>query len=106
MSKLWALVRASHPAPVVLVSGVCGALALFAGRGWGSAWVVLAVLAGQLFVGWTNDYVDRGRDSQAHRADKPLAQSELSANAVRNAAIAAGIAAVPLSLASGLAATV
>ena len=105
MKSLWALIRASHPEPVVLVSGVCGALAVFGGRGWSSAWVVLAVLAGQLFVGWTNDYVDRGRDREADRPDKPLAQDEVSADVVRVAAIAAGIAAVPLSLASGVAAT-
>ena len=73
MRTLWALVRCSHPEPVVLVSAVCGVLAVLAGRGWGAAWVVLAVLAGQLFVGWTNDFVDRSRDTEASRTDKPLA---------------------------------
>src|ERR1051326_7865450 len=67
MRTLWALVRCSHPGPVVLVTAVCGALALFAGRRWGTVWVVLAVLAGQLFVGWTNDYIDRARDRDAQR---------------------------------------
>ena len=105
MKTLWALFRCSHPEPVVLVTAVCGALAFFAGRGWGTVWVVLAVLAGQLFVGWTNDYIDRERDEAAHRPDKPLAQREVGAPMVLRSAIAAGIAAVLLSLASGFAAT-
>ena len=105
MGKLWALLRSSHPEPVVLVSGISGALALVAGRGLGTVWVVLAVLAGQLFVGWTNDYVDRGRDRDAQRPDKPVAQGEVDATTVRNSAVAAGVAAVLLSLASGIAAT-
>ena len=56
MRTLWALARCSHPEPVVMVTAVCGVLAILAGRAWGTVWVVLAVLAGQLFVGWTNDY--------------------------------------------------
>lgn len=105
MRTLWALVRCSHPEPVVLVTAVCGVLAVRAGRGWGSVWVVLAVLAGQLFVGWTNDYLDRARDTEAGRADKPLARDELAGDVVRTSAIVAGVAAVLLSLASGIAAT-
>jgi 4-hydroxybenzoate polyprenyltransferase len=75
-----------------------------AGRGPGTLWVVLAVLAGQLFVGWTNDYLDRDRDRAAQRADKPVARGEIEPRIVGVAAIVALVAAVPLSLASGLAA--
>ena len=81
---------------------VTGGLAAVAGRGPGTAWVVLAVLAGQLFVGWTNDYLDRGLDRDAGREDKPLAQDALSPGSVRAAAAVALVAAVPLSLASGV----
>ena len=105
MRTLWALARCSHPEPVVMVTAVCGVLAMLAGRAWGTVWVVLAVLAGQLFVGWTNDYIDRMRDAEAHRTDKPLAQGEISPRLVAIAAVVAGVAAVPLSLASGVAAT-
>jgi 4-hydroxybenzoate polyprenyltransferase len=89
-----------------MVSAVCGVLALLAGRGWGTVWVVLAVLAGQLFVGWTNDYVDGKRDTDARRTDKPIALGEISPRLVAIAAAVAGIATIPLSLASGVAATV
>jgi 4-hydroxybenzoate polyprenyltransferase len=89
---------------VVAVAAVSGFLAVVAGRGPGTVWVVLAVLAGQLFVGWTNDYLDRNLDRAEHRADKPLAGGGIEPRAVAIAAIAALAAAVPLSLASGVAA--
>jgi len=87
-------------------------LVLRAGRGWGVVWVAAAVLAGQLSVGWSNDYVDRGLDQAAHRHDKPLARAaaasdggantRLRPTTVRTAALAALVASVPLSLASGV----
>lgn len=66
---------------------------------------MLAVLAGQLFVGWSNDYLDRGLDSEAERDDKPVAKGEIDPRVVGAAALAALVAAIPLSLASGVAAT-
>jgi 4-hydroxybenzoate polyprenyltransferase len=91
---------------VVAVTATSGLLALGAGRGAGTAWVVLAVLAGQLFTGWSNDYLDRGFDRAAGRSDKPLATGEIEPRAVAAAALAALVAAIPLSLASGVAATI
>lgn len=84
------------------MTAVTGGLAAVAGRGPGTVWVVLAALAGQLYVGWSNDYIDRRRDLDAARGDKPLARGEVSPALVRNAAIVALVAAVPLSLASGV----
>lgn len=61
----------------------------------------LAVAAGQLSVGWCNDYVDRDRDLLAGRRDKPVARGEVSPGSVR-AAAAIALTAVPLlSLLSG-----
>ena len=105
MQKIVDLVRCSGPEPVVVVTAVAGALALGAGRGAGTAWVVLAILAGQLFIGWSNDYLDRDRDRAAGRKDKPIATGRIAARTVGVAAVVALIAAVPLSLASGIAAT-
>src|SRR5437899_10242786 len=105
MGTFAALVRCSHPEPVATVTAVTTILALSAGRGAGAIWVAFAVLAGQLFVGWSNDYLDRDRDRAAGRADKPLAQDQLRAGTVGLAALVAIAAALPLSLASGLAAT-
>ena len=99
----WHLLRCSHPEPVFAVTAANGVLAISAGRGWTTVWVVSAVLAGQLFVGWTNDYLDRDLDARAGRADKPLVAGTVSAQRVRNAALVALIACVPLSLANGVA---
>jgi 4-hydroxybenzoate polyprenyltransferase len=86
------------------VTAITTALALSAGRGVSSVWLALAVLSGQLTVGWSNDYLDRGRDSQANRIDKPIVAGEISAVVVLRAATIALIFCVPLSFASGVAA--
>lgn len=104
MRAAWNLLRCSHPEPVFAVSAASGVLALSAGRGWSTAWVVTAVLAGQLFVGWTNDYLDRDLDQRAGRVGKPVAAGVVPAIQVRNAALLALAACVPLSLANGWAA--
>ena len=96
-----ALGRASHFQPVVAVTTIATALAIAVGRGVGSTWVALAVLTGQLSVGWSNDYLDRGRDRLAGRADKPIVAGTVTARAVGIGALVAAAACVPLSLASG-----
>jgi 4-hydroxybenzoate polyprenyltransferase len=86
------------------VTAITTALALSAGRGVSSVWLALAVLSGQLTVGWSNDYLDRDRDRQANRIDKPIVADEISAGVVLRAATIALIFCVPLSFASGAAA--
>lgn len=96
------LLGASHPEPAVAVTTVTAALAASAGRtAWGVVAVAAAVLAGQLSVGWCNDYVDRERDALAGRRDKPVASGAISPSRVRAAAGAALIAVPLLSLLSG-----
>ena len=98
------LLRASHLPPTLAVTAIATGLALSAGRGVSSLWVSLAILSGQLAVGWSNDYLDRDRDSQANRIDKPIVAGEISAVVVLRAATIALIFSVPLSFASGVAA--
>lgn len=95
------LARACHFQPTMAVTAFTTAMAVGAGRRWGAARVGSAVLAGQLAVGWSNDYLDRDRDRRAGRTDKPIAAGEVSAELVRNCAIAAAVGCVPLSLLSG-----
>lgn len=98
-----ALSRTCHPGPCVAVTVAATALAVAVGRGAGGAVsVAAAVLAGQLSVGWHNDYLDRERDVRAGRSDKPVAKGAVSARTVGVAAGTALVAAVPLSLLSGL----
>jgi 4-hydroxybenzoate polyprenyltransferase len=91
-----------HPGPVVAVTLFAAALA----AGVGSppltvAGVLAAVLAGQLSVGWSNDWIDAGRDVVVGRTDKPVATGAVAVGTVRRAALAAGAACVVLSFALG-----
>lgn len=95
------LAGAAHPGPTAVVTAIMTALAAAAGRGTGTAWVGLAVLAGQLSVGWSNDYLDRHRDRHAGRRGKPLAAGALPAQLVGTAAVLALGAAAALSFAGG-----
>lgn len=100
--RIGALLRSTHPEPVVAVTAATAALAASAGLPvTGCAGVVAATLAGQLSIGWCNDYVDRRRDVLAGRRDKPVALGEVPAGAVAVAAGSALVATVPLSLLSG-----
>jgi protoheme IX farnesyltransferase len=70
-------------------------------------WVGAATAAGQLGVGWSNDYLDRDLDRASRRADKPLAGrrpggATIGAGSVRTAAAVALVAALPLSLVAGV----
>jgi 4-hydroxybenzoate polyprenyltransferase len=97
------LVRASHPAPAVAVTVISMGLAVVWGRSpAGIAAVGAAILAGQLSVGWLNDYLDRHRDAASGRQDKPIPNGEVDAKAVLIAFAAASVALVPLSFLSGL----
>ncbi|MEU6428015.1 UbiA family prenyltransferase [Microbispora sp. NPDC046973] len=99
------LARACHPGPTVAVTTLVTVLVAVAG--WGPAGTVpaaLAVLTGQLSVGWCNDAVDAARDAAAGRTAKPIVAGLVSARTVRVAAFAALAACVPLSLACGVAA--
>jgi 4-hydroxybenzoate polyprenyltransferase len=96
------LVRACHPEPTAAVTGVATALAAAVGRGpAGTVATAAAVLAGQLSIGWMNDYRDRDRDVRTGRTDKPLAAGRLDPAVLRTATVVAAVAVVPLSLLSG-----
>jgi 4-hydroxybenzoate polyprenyltransferase len=96
------LLVAAHAGPTVVVTGITAVLAVAAGLPPVSAVLVtLAVLAGQLTIGWGNDLVDLPRDREVGRHDKPLAAGRLSPALVRRCLVVAGVACVVLSLAAG-----
>lgn len=100
-----ALLLSAHPAPALAVTALITTLGVAVGRGvLGSCLVALAVLSGQLSVGWSNDRIDLARDTEAHRRDKPLVAGEVQMRSVSVAACAALVLCVPLSLANGAAA--
>jgi 4-hydroxybenzoate polyprenyltransferase len=84
------------------VTAALTVLAITVGRSAaGVAAVFAAVLAGQLSIGWSNDWIDAARDVRAARSDKPVASGVVSVSAVRVAALVAAVMCVPLSLLSG-----
>jgi len=101
-SQALGLVRACHLQPTLAVVAVTTGLAAIAGRGTaGCIAVAVAVLAGQLSTGWSNDWFDAARDRAVGRTDKPIVSGAVRLGTVRIAACAALVAAVPLSLLSG-----
>ncbi|WP_245194521.1 UbiA family prenyltransferase [Kitasatospora phosalacinea] len=104
-ARIGTLLRACHPAPAAAVTALAAAMAATAGRGaLGTALTAGAVAAGQLSIGWSNDLIDRHRDADAGRADKPLAADELTARQVSGATRWAVVCCVLLSAACGAAA--
>lgn len=101
------LIRASHPAPALAVTVAVSTLA------WRSGWestplavFILAMLAGQLSVGWSNDAHDAAMDHAAERSDKPVVAAALSVDLLwRCALVALAISVVASFAAAGLAGT-
>ncbi|GIG35018.1 UbiA family prenyltransferase [Cellulomonas pakistanensis] len=101
-----ALVRAAHAPPAFAVTAFAGAYAAGA-AGADAARAVLvaaAVLAGQLSVGWSNDWIDAHRDLAVGRADKPVVTGAVTVALLRRSALIALVACAALSLALGPAA--
>jgi 4-hydroxybenzoate polyprenyltransferase len=97
------LVLSCHPGPVVAVTVLVAALSVSAGsNAAGCALICVAVLAGQLSVGWCNDALDAGRDAEAGRRGKPVATGAVSTATVWGAAFTALVLCVPASLACGV----
>jgi len=103
MSSRWSgLLLASHPAPTFAVTTLGTVLFVSAGNPFGTCLLgALALLTGQLSIGWSNDLIDRRRDRQAGRTDKPLAVGTLTTGLLRPACVLAGLLTVPASLALG-----
>jgi 4-hydroxybenzoate polyprenyltransferase len=78
------------------------ALAVTTGHGAGEVILIAAaVLAGQLSIGWLNDFLDAERDQTIGRPDKPVAAGAVSRTTVGAAAAVAAVLCIPLSLACG-----
>ncbi|MQA80162.1 MAG: hypothetical protein GEV10_17040 [Streptosporangiales bacterium] len=98
-----ALLAASHPLPTAAVTAFVAVVAVAAGRSPADCVLVaLAVLTGQLSIGWCNDAVDAPRDVALGRTDKPIVTGAAPRRLVAGAAVLAFAACVPLSLATGV----
>jgi len=99
-SRTLALWGASHPGPSLVVTALAVALGLAAGLApWRVIVLGVAVLAGQLSVGISNDAIDAVRDRAVGRTDKPIARGDVSVPTAWIAASALVVAALALSFA-------
>jgi 4-hydroxybenzoate polyprenyltransferase len=100
-----ALARSTHPGPTVAVTVLSVVLATAVGLDAGRTLLLaVAVLAGQLSIGLSNDLVDAGRDRVVGRTDKPVALGLVSPRAVAVATGAVTVLAVVLTFILGWAA--
>lgn len=102
VATLRSLALSSHPGPTVTVTVL--AVVLGAGSGLSAGTVVLlgfAFLCGQLSIGFSNDWVDAGRDRAVARQDKPVARGDVPVETVRTAAWVTAALTVPASFALG-----
>lgn len=101
------LVQAAHPQPSAAVTLMAALLGVRAGLGGARLLLVAAAVgAGQLSVGWLNDWRDAERDRRAGRGDKPVASGQLSRRAVGRATWLAALVCVALSAPLGAAGAV
>ncbi|MFA9445343.1 UbiA family prenyltransferase [Egicoccus sp. AB-alg6-2] len=96
------LLRAAHVGPSVAVTTITALLALAHDLSPAEGAVVTgAVFAGQLTIGWGNDLLDVHRDREVGRADKPLANGDLTPSFVLRWLIVAAVVCVALSMLAG-----
>lgn len=97
-----ALWGATHPGPTLVVTVLSLALGLAAGVEPGRlALLVVAVFAGQVSVGLSNDAIDGARDAAVGRSDKPIAGGAITPERALGVAVGSALLAVLLSVPLG-----
>ncbi|MGN6426257.1 MAG: UbiA family prenyltransferase [Leifsonia sp.] len=89
-NKPLSLLLASHPGPTAVVTVIATGLGI--GLGYPPARLLVlavAILLGQLSIGWSNDWLDAARDRSVLRADKPAARGDIPVPVVRASAFVA-----------------
>jgi 4-hydroxybenzoate polyprenyltransferase len=98
MRVVRALWGSTHPGPTVVVTALSLALGLAAGlEAWRLLLLVVAVFAGQVSIGLSNDAIDAGRDRAVGRADKPIAAGIVAPGGALAVAVVAVVVALALS---------
>lgn len=98
MRTVRALWGSSHPGPTLVVTALAFALGLSIGlEPWRLTLLTVAVFAGQLSVGISNDVLDAARDRAVGRVDKPIARGDVSERTAWVAASVTLVAALGLS---------
>ncbi len=102
LARGYAFLRAAHFGPTIIVTTITFLLSLSQYSPIDALRVGLAIFAGQLVVGWTNDFIDAPLDIAAQRTKKPIVSKELDPDQLKKSVLIALVAALLLSLFSPL----
>ena len=102
LARGYAYLRAAHFGPTVIVTATTFLLALSQYSLFDALRVAIAIFAGQLVVGWSNDFIDAPLDIAAQRTKKPIVSKEIDRDQLRKSIVVALVAALLLSLFSPL----
>ena len=92
------IIRASHfPQTVAMVALTTVSAAIVGTSGWALVIVALAMLSGQLSIGWSNDYIDAQLDKNIDRRNKPVVAQGLEPAQLRTPIVVALASVIPLS---------
>ena len=98
LAQGYVFLRAAHFGPTVIVTITTFLLAISQYSIIDALRVALAIFAGQLVVGWSNDFIDAPLDIAAQRTKKPIVSKELKPEQLKKSIVFALIAAFLLSL--------
>jgi 4-hydroxybenzoate polyprenyltransferase len=98
LARGYVFLRAAHFGPTVIVTITTFLLAISQYSIIDALRVALAIFAGQLVVGWSNDFIDAPLDIAAQRTKKPIVSKELKPEQLMKSIVIALIAAFLLSL--------
>jgi 4-hydroxybenzoate polyprenyltransferase len=102
LARGYVFLRAAHFGPTVIVTTITFLLALSQFSLIDALRVAIAIFAGQLVVGWSNDFIDTPLDIAAQRTKKPIVGKEININQLRKSIVFALLAGLLLSLVSPL----
>jgi 4-hydroxybenzoate polyprenyltransferase len=102
LARGYVFLRAAHFGPTVIVTTASFLLSLSQYSLIDSLRVAIAIFAGQLVVGWSNDFIDAPLDIAAQRTKKPIVSKEINPEQLKRSIVFALVAAVLLSLFSPL----
>jgi 4-hydroxybenzoate polyprenyltransferase len=102
LAQGFVFLRAAHFGPTVIVTVTTFLLSLSQYSLIDSLRVAIAIFAGQLVVGWSNDFIDAPLDIAAQRTKKPIVSKEINPEQLKKSILVALLAALLLSLFSPL----
>ncbi|MCX6457927.1 MAG: UbiA family prenyltransferase [Actinobacteria bacterium] len=102
LAQGYAYLRAAHFGPTLIVTATTFLLALSQYSPIEAPRVAIAIFAGQLVVGWSNDLIDAPLDIAAQRTKKPIVGKEIDPDQLRKSIVFALFATLLLSLISPL----